>query len=503
MKLNENIKTFREGLGMTQSELADALSVTPQSVSRWENGLACPDIEKLPQLSAIFNVSVDELLGVSPSTAHSLTIKLKSAREKSWSGTRQDKLEYLSLLEKCFAIKHHLFITELLNAARRFRDEKLIPEEYFNEIFTKIKSRLPEIPLPHRNRILTNIVINESEERLSEWKQFITDDNNFACWHDLVLFRHFVNCNEPEWSLQRSEVLFQDISKILYLMNNRGAPSKRDMLRRKTDTIETCMKVKAIIDMFSVRDDDIFISLRINSEVCLATTYLYGGNIDEFAECLKRMKELLAVSRELVGKRICGSTELFDNYGFDYGIERFTNDHFEIEFLLESDITKAYRELPEVVELIDLIKTNRGWVDPFCSIPYNERKVFENLHSIVQKRCETVDLKEDQTLYVFAAMTAKGRIYDFAIDINDPNGYDEIIKFFKRSEETQLAILVGALHDSYNDCCIELPSHSFRVALCDLDKRNLETRTILNGNYFYVIKTFRETMHPNSLIKYE
>ena len=503
MKLNENIKAFREALGMTQSELAEALFVTPQSVSRWEKGLAYPDIEKLPQLSAIFNISVDELLGIPPSTAHSLTIKLRSAREKARAGTPLEKLEYLSLLEKCFEIKHHLFITELLNAARRLREELIIPEEHFMEIFTKVKSRLHEIPLPHRNRILTNIVINESEERLSEWEQYITDDNNFACWHNLILFRHFVKRNEPEWSLQRSEVLFQDISKVLYLMNHKSSPSSRDMFGRKSDTVENCLAVKRIIDVFSVRDDDIFISIRINAETRLAATYLYCGRIEKFVESLKRMKVLLSVSKNLVGKRVCGSTELFDNYGFEYGIERFSNDYFEIEVLLESNITKDYKELPEVVELIELIKTNRGWVDPFCSVPYNERKPFENLHSIVKRRCETVELKENETFFVFAAMTSKGNVYDFAVDISDTNGYSDIIKFLKRSDETQLSMLVGALHDRFNDCCIDLPAHRFREMLCDLDKRNLDTRTILNGNYFYVVKTFRETMSPNTLFKYE
>ncbi len=503
MKLNENIKALREELGMTQTELAEALFVTPQAVSRWEKGLAYPDIEKLPQLSAIFNVSVDQLLGVAPSTTHGLTIKLRTARDKARSGTPQEKLEYLSLLEKCFEIKHNLFITELLNAARRLREESIIPEYHFIEIFTKVKSRLPEIPLPHRNRILTNIVINESEERLSVWKEFITDDNNFACWHDLILFRYFVNGKEPEWSLQRSEVLFQDISKVLYLMNQKGSPSSRDMLHRKSDTVETCLTVKRIIDIFSDRDDDIFISIRINAETRLAANYLYGGQIDKFVEALKRMKVLLSVSRSLVGKRICGSTELFENYGFEYGIERFTNDYFEIEFLLESDIIKDHKELPEVVELIELIKTNRGWVDPFCSVPYNDRKPFENLYSIVKRRCETVEIKEDKTLFVFAVMTSKGNVYDFAVDISDTNGYNDVIKFLKRNDETQLTMLVGALHDFSNECCVSVPSHRFREMLCDLDKRNLDTRTILNGNYFYVVKTFRETMHPNVLIKYD
>ncbi len=503
MKLNENIKAFREELGMTQSELAEALFVTPQSVSRWEKGLAYPDIEKLPQLSQIFGVSVDELLGVSPSTTYELSRKLIKAREKERAGTPQDKLEYLGLLEKCFQSRSHLFLCEFLNAARRLRDELIIPEERFIEIFENVKSRLSEIPLPHRNRILTNIVINECEERLSEWKSFITDDNNFACWHDLLLFRYFVNGKEPEWSLQRAEVLFQDISKILYLMNHKGSPSSREMLQRKYDTIETCMAVKRIIDVYSVRDDDIFISNRINAETRLAAIYIFNGNFELFSESLKRLKILLTVSRTLVGKRVCGSTELFKDYGFEYGIERFSNDYFEIEFLLEIEPCTDYKDEPVIKELKELISINRGSVDPFCNIDYKERKIFEQLLGVAKRKCNNFKLKENQCFYVFAAMTAKGTIYDYAVDISDGSGQKEFIEMLEKNGDSQIRFIVGMLYDTYNDGCVELPSHKFREMLCDLDKRNLEAKTILNGNFFYVTKTFGQTMSPNVLIKYE
>ena len=65
MKLNigQNIRTLRRAADMTQDELADKLGVTFQTVSRWENGGSYPDIEFLPAIADIFEVTVDHLLG--------------------------------------------------------------------------------------------------------------------------------------------------------------------------------------------------------------------------------------------------------------------------------------------------------------------------------------------------------------------------------------------------------------------------------------------------------
>lgn len=48
---------------MSQNDLALKLNVSRQAISRWENGNNVPDFDKLIDLSDIFNISVDQLLG--------------------------------------------------------------------------------------------------------------------------------------------------------------------------------------------------------------------------------------------------------------------------------------------------------------------------------------------------------------------------------------------------------------------------------------------------------
>lgn len=63
IKLNEQIAFLRRQNNMTQEELAQALGVTNQAVSKWETSQCCPDIQVLPMLAKLFHVSIDELMG--------------------------------------------------------------------------------------------------------------------------------------------------------------------------------------------------------------------------------------------------------------------------------------------------------------------------------------------------------------------------------------------------------------------------------------------------------
>ena len=61
MELGNKIALLRQKANLTQKQLADALCISAQSVSKWENLVAMPDITLLPKLSEIFGVSIDEL----------------------------------------------------------------------------------------------------------------------------------------------------------------------------------------------------------------------------------------------------------------------------------------------------------------------------------------------------------------------------------------------------------------------------------------------------------
>lgn len=72
-ELGKKIAGKRKDLGLTQTDFADRLCVTRQTVSRWEAGTVMPDIDKIADIASILGVSCDYLLkdevtdrGISP-----------------------------------------------------------------------------------------------------------------------------------------------------------------------------------------------------------------------------------------------------------------------------------------------------------------------------------------------------------------------------------------------------------------------------------------------------
>lgn len=62
MKLADKLFELRKEKGWSQEKLAEQINVSRQSISKWESGQALPELEKIVELSKIFQVTTDYLL---------------------------------------------------------------------------------------------------------------------------------------------------------------------------------------------------------------------------------------------------------------------------------------------------------------------------------------------------------------------------------------------------------------------------------------------------------
>ena len=64
MNFAEHLMSLRRQRGWSQEELGIQIGVTRQTVSKWEMGQSTPELEKLVELSQLFGMSIDQLVGL-------------------------------------------------------------------------------------------------------------------------------------------------------------------------------------------------------------------------------------------------------------------------------------------------------------------------------------------------------------------------------------------------------------------------------------------------------
>lgn len=62
MKLEEKLQILRKKNGYSQEQLADKLGIARQTISKWENGQAIPELNGLIALSKLYGIAIDRIV---------------------------------------------------------------------------------------------------------------------------------------------------------------------------------------------------------------------------------------------------------------------------------------------------------------------------------------------------------------------------------------------------------------------------------------------------------
>lgn len=118
MNLSTKIYELRKAKGMSQEKLAELVGVSRQSISKWESGETIPELERLVELSRIFEVTTDYLL--KPGEMDELTIrteKLEKRQNDLQSEVRKEHIKNIRILSTGFIYAIALAIFFLSSAA--------------------------------------------------------------------------------------------------------------------------------------------------------------------------------------------------------------------------------------------------------------------------------------------------------------------------------------------------------------------------------------------------
>ena len=90
MNLGETIYKYRTSKKLSQGDLAEMLDVSRQSISKWENNSATPDLDKIVKLSEIFGVTIDDLVKgeYTPASPTNTNVKVENTTSQHLAGRK-------------------------------------------------------------------------------------------------------------------------------------------------------------------------------------------------------------------------------------------------------------------------------------------------------------------------------------------------------------------------------------------------------------------------------
>lgn len=276
------IRKLRRERNITQEEVAQALGVTYQSVSRWENGLAYPDIELIPKIAQLFHISTDVLFGTD----------LESMEEKIATHTRlirevQDNPEQFYLTCRAAYEEFPKEYSFGIWLCRCYLEHGVRPhEKHLKEIRAICRNILENCPdEDYRLEAMRYIMIAESEDSLDTWSHLIPIWK--SCREVLLEARYEYRNDTEKHRMQMQENLLSFMGYVFY--NCIGQESS-------TETVEGYKLVLKLIDDMRdpSTDTDAWMCMRADFYMRIAGAYFKQEHREEGYSALEKAIDLYA-----------------------------------------------------------------------------------------------------------------------------------------------------------------------------------------------------------------
>ena len=498
LQFSENVRKFRTERGYTQSELAVLLSVSPQAVSRWENGQAYPDIELLPRLAEYLCVSIDKLMGAEKLTEAMLNEELYErfdARTKKDYKDPENEMRILDLYRELGDYK----VSNLRAYFAHLTDPKYaekwgieIPEERVEEAREMIRLRLRSVSMTERMDLLATIAMHEAEERLSDWEEeyrvpgYIKTD----FWEELMVSRYRSKNSEEECDRWNQKVVYRQIESALFYLTMEAYHGTL----RPVDA-ERCRKALALIDLFSTRVDDVFLLSRIRIETiyaeCLFGSEQYEEGLSQLAAATEQLKLLHRLPKDTV---LCGSVPMLESVRVTLNTKDVHSTC--IMHLVGRDRSSVYDNVRNDGRFTAFTSALQEFLpkEPCRSfmLTDEEFRMDPTWGTLLEKaKTEAAKLQGGMAVVM---LTAKGNVQSISFrSMSAACDADAAFKYLielKKNGDSKIKRIVAM----WGNGGIDMPSFAFREVLLKVDESNASAEMLLMGLKSFVIKDVRSTM---------
>lgn len=292
LTIGENIRDHRRKHDLTQEELAERLGVSYQSVSRWENGTTYPDIELLPAISKLFDITVDELIGMPSAEKEERAVAIFDELRRECMKQDYDAnhiVELLRDIRRDFIDSGSIWRPWVDGNDRAFRDPKILPE-------VRLLAEACLLRDPMNPQIIKTMAYIEDEEHLDDFLAKHT--TSFDCSARTLLFNRYMRRGDAErFEPERRYQLFSVFDKLLcpnYLLQLNEYRSTNASADEFIEKLLTLIRRDAVDDR-----PDMWVCDRIELNISLAKYEVKNGELSAALSRLKKTVNLLEATMQI------------------------------------------------------------------------------------------------------------------------------------------------------------------------------------------------------------
>ena len=130
MKFEEKLMTLRKEKGWSQEDLSNQIGVSRQTISKWESSQTTPELNKLVELSKIFEISIDELVD---------NVKEENNEEKVYAKINLKPAYILMIIICLFFLIGIILSAVYINKTKKLYVENLMMITYEDNLTDKIE----------------------------------------------------------------------------------------------------------------------------------------------------------------------------------------------------------------------------------------------------------------------------------------------------------------------------------------------------------------------------
>lgn len=223
--VNQKIAYLRRKNHLTQEKFASALGVSNQAVSKWESGVCCPDIQLLPLIAKIFDISIDSLFSTDD---YELRSKLLTRYE--CTNEMEDFFPAINAYESVYssgkATVRDLGDYALLLARYGMKYIRQAEKIYENALKLGSKQKTEHYYLIH-TKIISLMCQQEKYEQCIGKYKLMLDKEPDNWWNHYLLSLAYLQANQAENAWKSLEQTLNTIDHNFYLSTLAGDISEK------------------------------------------------------------------------------------------------------------------------------------------------------------------------------------------------------------------------------------------------------------------------------------